>query len=98
MVVEWTESAERDLEKIYAFYVRTASKRVAKKVINELLATTRSLRLGMYLGQEEGLLTQYGQGHRYLICRHVKVIYLPLEERALITHVFDTRRNPSDLK
>ena len=98
MVVKWSVSAEKDLENIFKFYLKTASKKVAKQIVNEILFATNTLQLGMYLGQIEPLLSFYEEGHRYLLSNHNKIIYLIKDEHVVITHVFDTRRNPNDLE
>lgn len=97
MVINWTNSAEKDLNKVYKFYQKNASEEVAQKIVNEILITTNTLKLGLYLGQQEELLKQFNQGHRYLISNHNKIIYLPCEDHVKITHVFDTRK-PRKLK
>ncbi len=98
MVIKWSVSAEKDLENIFQFYVKTASKKVAKQIIEEILFTTNTLKLGLYLGQIEPLLSFYEEGHRYLLSNHNKIIYLTKDEYVVITHVFDTRRNPNILE
>lgn len=40
MVVKWSVSAEKDLENIFQFYLKTASKKVAKQIVNEILFAT----------------------------------------------------------
>ncbi len=98
MVIKWTYSAEKDLEIIYKFYLKTSNKKVANKIINEIVTATDSLNLGLYLGQIEPLLSNYSEGYRYLISNHTKIIYTINEDYILITHVFDTRRRPTKLK
>jgi len=98
MVIKWSISAEKDLEKIYQFYLKNASKKVAKQIINDIIFTTKTLNLGLYLGQLEPLLVHFNEGHRYLLSNHNKIIYVIIEDAVVITHVFDTRRDPVKLK
>ena len=97
MKVKWMLSATNDLKKIYKFYKKNASVEVAQKILDEIFTTTDTLQLGIYLGQEEELLKHCGQGHRYLISNHSKIIYLPCQDHVKITHVFDTRDNPNKI-
>lgn len=98
MVIKWSVSAEKDLENIFKFYIETASKKVAKQIVNEILFATNTLQLGLHLGQIEPLLSFYEEGHRYLLSNHNKIIYLVKDDCVVITHVFDTRRNPEKLQ
>lgn len=66
MIIKWTSSAEKDLETIYKFYLKTSTKKVANKIVNEIVTATDSLKLGLYLGQIEPLLSFYEEEHRYL--------------------------------
>lgn len=98
MVIKWTRSAEKDLETIYKFYLKTSSRKVANKIVKGIITATNSLNLGVYLGQIEPLLSNYSEGYRYLLSYHNKIIYTINEDYVLITHVFDTRRSPFILK
>ena len=98
MLLKWTVSAEMDLETIFQFYLNTSNKKVAKKIIKEILHATNTLKLGLYLGQIEPLLSFYEEEHRYLLSNHNKIIYVVKDDCVIITHVFDTRKNPNKLK
>lgn len=97
MIINWTNSAEKDLLKIYKFYKKTVSEKIAQQIVSEIIQATDRLKLGLFLGQQEELLKQFNQGHRYLISNHTKIIYLPFDNHVIITHVFDTRK-PKKLK
>ena len=98
MNIEWTLEAKNDLKKIFKFYTQHFSKGLARKTIINIFNEVGILELGTKLGQEEELLKQLKQGHRYLISGHNKIIYKVENNTAFITHVFDTRQNPEDLK
>jgi toxin ParE1/3/4 len=93
----WTQHAMDDVEKIYQFYCDIASIKVAKKIIEPFFSAVKKLEKGKSIGQEEESLKILKRGHRYLICGHNKIIYLPTLEAIFITHVFDTRQNPNKL-
>ena len=97
MIINWANTAEKDLLKIYKFYKKNVSEKIAQQIVNEILQTTDRLKLGLFLGQEEELLKQFNQGHRYLLNNHNKIIYLPFDNYVIITHVFDTRK-PKKIK
>ncbi len=98
MLIKWSYSAEKDLEIIFQFYLKTSNNKVAKQIVNDIIYASNTLKLGLYLGQIEPLLSHYEEGFRYLICNHNKIIYIIKDDYILITHVFDSRRNPIKLK
>ncbi len=91
-------SASKDLKKVFEFYRKTANKEVAHKIKNEILLTSKNLELGVGIGQIEDRLKSFNQGHRYLLSNHCKIVYFPKNDTIYITHVFDTRQNPEELK
>lgn len=100
MKIEWTLSAQKDLKKLFKFYVRTANKEIAHKIKNEIISSTSILEFGSAIGQIEELIAHKRQGHRYILMHHCKIIYIPKNHENIIyiTHVFDTRQNPKKLK
>jgi plasmid stabilization system protein ParE len=70
MLIKWSYSAEKDLEIIFQFYQKTSNNKVAKQIVNDIIYTSNSLKLGLYLGQIEPLLSHYEEGFRYLISNH----------------------------
>ena len=98
MQINWSVSPENDLDIIYQFYLKTSNKRLAKKIIKQIINATSALKLGLFIGQLEPLLCDYEEGHRYLICNHNNFIYTINYDCVIITHVFDTRRNPLKLE
>ena len=98
MTIIWTLSASKDLKNIFEFYRKTANKEVAHKIKNEILLTSKNLELGIGIGQIEDRLKDFNQGHRYLLSNHCKIVYFSTNDTIYITHVFDTRQNPEELK
>lgn len=62
---------------------------------DELLAETDRLVTHPRLGQFEPLLDHLHQGHRRWVHGHVKIIYLILGDRLVVTDFFDSRQDPS---
>jgi plasmid stabilization system protein ParE len=98
MQIEWTFSAQSDLRKVYKFYELNFSVKIAQKVVSRILKTSKKLKYGKSIGQEEELLKKLNQKHRYLLSDHNKIIYKVEQNVIYITHVFDTRQNPNKLK
>lgn len=94
----WTRNAVKNLQKVHRFYKRTASIRVADKILADIFRKTNDLRLGTGIGQEQESLRPLKQGHRYLVVGHIKILYCVFSEVVYVTHVFDTRQRPSKLK
>jgi len=90
----WSNLAEESLISIYKYYGEIAGISIARKIKSEILFAAKQLIKFSESGQEEELLKQLEQGHRYLVKGHHKIIYKPVEEGILITDVFDTRQNP----
>lgn len=98
MEIQWTETALKNVRKVYDFYCKTASEEVAGKIIEPLFHFVKTLEKMGEIGQEESTLKQLNNGHRYLVHNHLKIIYRLKENTVYITHVFDTRQKPSKLK
>ena len=98
MQIEWTTTAKKNVRKIYLFYCKTASKKVAEKIIEPLFPFVKTLKKNPLIGQEELDLKFNKQGHRYLVNGHNKIVYRVKDDIIYITHVFDTRQSPKKLK
>lgn len=98
--VYWTESSEKELEKIFDYYKRKASYRIAKKLIDGIFNEALKLKRQPEMGQVEELLKNRKQQFRYLIYKNYKIIYWinNSENRIEINDVFDTRQNPLKMK
>ena len=96
--IQWSSFALTNIKQIHTFYIKIASKKVANKIVHEIFNHVKSLPNTPYIGQEESLLQNLNQGHRYIVLHHCKIIYRIKENTIYITHVFDTRQHPEKLK
>lgn len=96
--IRWTLEAEKDILRVYDFYVENFSEKLAQKVLRDIFSKVQKLEHSPGIGQEEELLKHIEQGQRYIISNHNKIIYKPENIIIYITHVFDTRQDPNKLK
>ena len=92
----WTDFSQKELEKIYKYYLKKAGIRVAKKLVNGIYNETLKLKNQPKIGQTEELLKKREQEFRYLVYKNYKIIYWVnnKENRIEVSDVFDTRQNP----
>lgn len=98
MEIEWTDTAKKNVRRLYKFYTKTASEEVAKKILEPLFPFVQTLKESSLIGQEEEILKIQKSNHRYLVLGHNKIVYKIKREIIYITHVFDTRQDPKKLK
>ncbi len=98
MEIEWTDTAKKNVRRLYKFYTKTASEEIAKKILEPLFPFVLTLKEINLIGQEEEDLKHLKSGHRYLVIGHNKILYKLRKEKIYITHVFDTRQDPVKLK
>jgi plasmid stabilization system protein ParE len=96
--IQWSSFALKNIKEIHNFYLKTASKKVANKIVDEIFHHVKTLQTTSYIGQEEILLNKLNQKHRDLVIHHCKIIYRIENDTVFITHVFDTRQHPNKLK
>ena len=96
----WSDYAETQLDKIFEYYAENASDRVAKNLIQKIIAEPNRLLESPNSSQIEGLLLDRENLYRYLICKNYKIIYSVDEKKHFIqiADVFDTRQNPEKIK
>jgi addiction module RelE/StbE family toxin len=87
----YTEEAQRRLRDIYDYYSAKAGKKVAQKIINDLLEETELLEQNPNLGIVEELLITRKNKYYSLIINNYKVIYRIENSLIIISTVFDTR-------
>lgn len=99
MEVIWLRFAENKLSDIYDYYVTKAGKKVAQKIVPDIINKTIDLEKNKRIGQIEELLKGREQEFRYLVSSHHKIIYWVNhnKKRVEIVNVFDTRQNPVEL-
>ena len=96
----WSNHAENELDSIFNYYSEFASVRVAKKLIQDILAEPNKLLLNPEISQREVLLLDRENEYRYLVCKNYKIIYSvdTNSKHIKIADVFDTRQNPNTIK
>ncbi|WP_035647033.1 type II toxin-antitoxin system RelE/ParE family toxin [Flavobacterium sp. ASV13] len=96
----WSQFAETEVDKIYAYYLQKVGIRVAKKIIKEIISEPNKLISNNLSTQIEGLLLDRENEYHYLVCKNYKIIYSVdnKNKQIKIADVFDTRQNPVKLK
>ena len=95
----WAQLAEDKLFDIFTFYKQKAGKKVATKIINEIVDATIDLNNNPKIGQREEFLINRKEEFRYLVSSNYKIIYYINTEtkRIIIANIFDARQNPQKL-
>jgi plasmid stabilization system protein ParE len=94
MTIIFTAEAERRLREIFNYYNLNASRKVALKIVNEIITETEILETKPYIGIRESLLVNRRFNYFFIIIKNYKVIYRLSEELIIVSTVFDTRQNP----
>lgn len=98
MNIVWTDFAIENLKDIFDYYSARANKKIAVKILKQILKSTKQLEDNPELGQIEFHLERLKQNHRYLVSGNYKVIYKVFENQIIIIDIFDTRQNPKKIK
>ena len=72
--IVWSDYAETQLDKIYEYYLKNASSRVANKLLQKIIAEPNKIIENPYISQIEDLLHDRENTYRYLICKNYKII------------------------
>jgi toxin ParE1/3/4 len=96
--IEWSKLSEVQLKDIYDYYSLEASPRIAKRIINKIVARVEILFKNPLAGAKEELLADYPEEFRYLVEGNYKIIYWKEKELITIALVFDSRQNPEKMK
>lgn len=96
----WSDFAENQLDEVFEYYNENASKRVAKKLLRNLINEPKKLIKNPFIGQIEHLLLERKESYRYLVYKNYKIIYSVDQKNRLIkvADVFDTRQNPDKIE
>ena len=86
------------LNDIYNYYSLKASPRIAKKIVNKIVARVEVLLKNPLTGPKEELLNEMPEDIRYLVENNYKIIYWQENEIITIASVFDCRQNPEKMK
>jgi len=86
------------LEDIFNYYKNKASKRVARKLVKQIIDRTIQLEQNPKSGPKEPLLSDRKFEYRYLVEGNYKIIYWIEDNYIKIATVFDCRQNPIKMK
>jgi plasmid stabilization system protein ParE len=96
--IVWSDLAKRRLREISDYLKEEAGARTAKKIRDRIVARVEILAENPQAGQREELLLQYPHGFRCLVDGNYKIVYFLTDREAVISTVFDCRRNPTRLQ
>ena len=92
MITVWSQAADRDLARIYA-YLEPLSLRAARGLLKQLFKAVDALaempRMGTVV--DLGMEREY----RQVIVEHYKIFYYVEQERLVIVRLWDTRQDPT---
>ncbi|MDO5615595.1 MAG: type II toxin-antitoxin system RelE/ParE family toxin [Cruoricaptor ignavus] len=97
MEIIWTDFAIENLKEIFEYYSFKANKKVAHKIRKNIFESTKHLINHPKSGQIEHHLEKLKQNHRYIVSGNYKIIYLIIENKIVITDIFDARQNPTKM-
>jgi len=90
----WAKKAKDEWKKILSFwYKHTGNKRYSKKLNSKLKLTLQNIKSNNYIGKKTSK-----KNIRIVICFYYLVFYKIEKERLIIITIFNSRRNPKDLK
>lgn len=95
----WSNFAERQLDIIFLYYRENAGKRVAVRMVQEIINEPNRLKKDPFIGQKEELLVGREIVYRYLLKKNFKIIYSVDQTKGFIkiADVFDTRQDPTKI-
>lgn len=96
----WTEFAIKELDKIFNYYSTKTSKKVARKIVKDIVQETLLLPKFPEMGSNEEFLAEKKIEYKYLVYKNYKVIYFNnlQKKRIDIVDVFATSQNPIKIK
>ena len=96
----WSDFAESQLDQIFEYYVENASLKIAKNLLQKLLAEPSRIMNNPEMLQIEELLIDRPNEYRYIVYKNYKIIYSIDYKLQLIkiADVLDTRQNPTKIK
>lgn len=97
MNIVWTDFAIKNLKDIFDYHATKVNKKVAHKIRNQILASSKQLKNHPHSGAIEPNLTGLNINHRYLVSGNYKLIYRDFNNQVIINDVFDTRQDPSKM-
>ena len=70
--IVWSNFAESELDKIFEYYIENASRKVAEKILQNILAEPNRLLENSEMFQYEELLIDRNDNYRYIVCAITK--------------------------
>ena len=90
----WTKKAKDEWKRILSFwYKHTGNKSYSKKLNSKLILTLKNIKSNNYIGKKTSK-----KDIRIVICFHYLVFYKVEQNQLIIITIFDSRRNPKDLR
>ncbi|MEQ8553903.1 MAG: type II toxin-antitoxin system RelE/ParE family toxin [Cyclobacteriaceae bacterium] len=96
--VIWTKKAFSQLERAVKYIKEEQGLSYAEIVLSKILTSTQLLEKSPKMGTIEPLLEHKNSEYRFLVVWSYKIIYRTTKEKAVISRVFHTSRNPNKLK
>ena len=96
--VIWTKKAFGQLERAIKYIREEQGLTFAETVLNKILQATELLENSPNIGPIEPLLAHKKSEYRFLVVWSYKIIYRTSKDKAIISRVFHTSRNPNKLK
>ena len=96
--VIWTRKAFGQLERAIKYIREVQGLTYAETVLNKMLQTTELLEHSPNIGTIEPLLAHKKSEYRFLVVWSYKILYRTTKDKAVISRVFHTSRNPKKLK
>ncbi|MCB0597828.1 MAG: type II toxin-antitoxin system RelE/ParE family toxin [Lewinellaceae bacterium] len=98
MRVQLTATARKRYREIYDYFKSVGASKKGRRIRAQVNKKILLLRDTPMMGQEEESLVELGQGHRYLVEEHYKIIYRIIDDVVYITDIFDTRQDSDKMK
>jgi plasmid stabilization system protein ParE len=98
MNVKWTKPAQTQLREIFDYYNSNADEIVAQKIVAKITSRIGILSHNPLGAQRELSLEDRPEGFRRLVAGNHKIVYWIVDNEVWIAAVFDTRRNPTQLR
>ena len=98
MRIIWSDESIEDMEMIFKYYLEEANRKVALKIINEIIDTVYRLKKFPQSGQKELLFHNRIPDYRYVVSGNHKSIYYIKGQDINIVSIFDCRQNPTKME
>ncbi len=96
--VIWTKKAFSQLERAIKYIKEEQGLSYAEIVLSKILTSTQLLETSPKMGTIEPLLEHKKSEYRFVVVWSYKIIYRTTKDKAVISRVFHTSRNPKKLK